>query len=1055
MKKTFLLLWAAAYGAMVVNLDADNQPIYNVPSPEVANLGMYGQVPVSYYTGVPDISVPLYEVKVGNFSMPITASYHIGSVKPNQTPGPLGLGWSLMAGGFITRTVRGLYDEKKGYRTAWGFYSHYSKAKNITPSKLEEYVAKDELGSEFDLCADEFYFNFLGYEGNFYLNEDGGWSVSSDSDVKVEFDSITGFASLSELEEANRINKTPGWGNRGKNQRFFIRFSIVGPDGTRYEFGGINATEFSISYYNRNNSDLVATSWRLTKITTPEKHVITFDYEGTSKTCDIEYRPYLEQRYNQSHPAGEQINAISEAGFSGYLNFPVNLMSITTPNETIEFTYNYDLNYRDRLNRMDPVSGGTGALYWNKTFLSWFGLENLSPTEKLMYQNAIGFTQFFNVEESDAKNSEEITTNDLLKEIMHYLLHRIAVRKNNTDCSQSIYFDYSNAGREKLSLISVKDYIPELLRDTIFVPDGYFLITNYRLPKKDADRQTIDHQFQYNLEKRLIYGYICSKTDSWGYWNGDTIRLYKAVDPQVIRPNFEATMAEVLTDIIYPTGGRTHFEYELNNYSKLVDIKTHTRLNEETGTAGGLRIKNILNIDRNGNFVSKRRYYYSKERVPNDAMTSSGICKGLPTFYSKYVLPDYEVDFNGGTVKRQGAKVYRCSSDGVYAPVTNMNSPIVGYTWVIEETMDSIGNSLGSIRYRYSNYDTDMEGNSHVDSLCYYTENTHNAFVEGYSPYMSNSFERGKLLSKEYMDSNDEIFKKEIYKYKRTSHAPLVTVYYERRDMDELKIYHNVSNPICGVCTWLLHTHTASYLPVSVTESIRSTDGKMVETGTRTYEYNNHKMLKRETATMSDGTEQSVSYTYPYDYGTYDWMTKANITEPIVEKRLTAGEMTRFEKNDYANVGGIPYIQKRTTGNGSTDVKTEYEVKRVDRYGNPVEMVINGVNNVLCWGHQGQRLLARVENAEFRKLKYLLNLPATSTSIDYSSLLNSRSQLPSAMFHIYTYTPDLLLQSETTPNGMTTFYGYDGFGRLKEVYYIEGGEKKLLKSFGYQYYNGK
>ena len=30
-------------------------PIKNVPSPEIAGLGEYGKVPVSLYTGVPDI----------------------------------------------------------------------------------------------------------------------------------------------------------------------------------------------------------------------------------------------------------------------------------------------------------------------------------------------------------------------------------------------------------------------------------------------------------------------------------------------------------------------------------------------------------------------------------------------------------------------------------------------------------------------------------------------------------------------------------------------------------------------------------------------------------------------------------------------------------------------------------------------------------------------------------------------------------------------------------------------------------------------------------------
>lgn len=46
-------------------------PIKNVPSPEIAGLGEYGKVPVSLYTGVPDISVPIYELKV------VTIRYHL------------------------------------------------------------------------------------------------------------------------------------------------------------------------------------------------------------------------------------------------------------------------------------------------------------------------------------------------------------------------------------------------------------------------------------------------------------------------------------------------------------------------------------------------------------------------------------------------------------------------------------------------------------------------------------------------------------------------------------------------------------------------------------------------------------------------------------------------------------------------------------------------------------------------------------------------------------------------------------------------------------------
>lgn len=159
-------------------------PVYNIPSPEVANLGMYGNVPVSLFTGTPDISIPLYEMKVGKYSLPITARYHTASVKPHAQPGPLGLGWSLMAGGYITRTVRFIYDEKMNTSGhAYGFYGHAAELKNMTETGFQIYtntymnVNSVLNNSYYELSPDEFSFNFCGYTGNFYYNDDCGWTV--------------------------------------------------------------------------------------------------------------------------------------------------------------------------------------------------------------------------------------------------------------------------------------------------------------------------------------------------------------------------------------------------------------------------------------------------------------------------------------------------------------------------------------------------------------------------------------------------------------------------------------------------------------------------------------------------------------------------------------------------------------------------------------------------------------------------------------------------------------------------------------------------------------
>lgn len=1003
-----------------------NQPVYNVPGPEIANLGLYGQVPVSYYTGVPDISVPLHEIKVGKFSMPITASYHVRSVKPNQTPGPLGLGWNLIAGGYITRNVRGYCDEyldKEG--TPIGFFSYTSKLNETSTnySKFDGFTEDFFTWNKktYELCADEFSFDFCGYQGNFYLNKDGGWSVVSDYDIKVEFDSINGFASLNDLK--TRFMGWSHWSKNGASRRYFCKFTLITPDGCRYEFGGINAIEFSIDYYDRNNSNLYATSWRLTKIITPDKRIINIDYLGY-QTCELQYIPRFSQRgeYPMNNGSswdsfwlGDDQGGVYDAhpyktgrlGYTGNLIFPVRITKITTPNEIIEFLYTRDIGFGQMF--------AWDALYWDTT--GW------KMNDIFKCQTDDPANQFLALTSVAKLDSENETRNAIAAWLEYYYLTNITIQPKNRNSLPIDYtFTYKKNKRRKLTGIVKQDFA-----------------TNNDAGTKSGiyTTGTQEYHFGYNTTQALPEKFIVGKTDSWGYYHGDNNVLsqpFNESDLQLVQPVTSATKAEVLTEIQYPTGGRSLLEYEQNTYSYIVD-SAHTVVHK-SGYAGGLRISKITNLDRDNHISGTKRFYYSQTKTS----TSSGILRAIPIMSIRYTA---RIRYNSSS----GDVFYCCeqkSYSGYYPPVTNMNSPDVGYSWVIEESLDPDNNPLGYVRYHFSNYDTDINGHQHLDSPAIYSHGV--AVNSSLASFTSNSLERGKLLSKEYYDSNGNMMRKEKTNYLRTQHAPLLTAY-QNTIMFNVNVYANLG--------WLTYTHTASYLPVSVTETIRSTNGQTVEYRTKTFEYNTHKMLSRETCSMSDGTEEVTTYKYPFDYIKYRWMTNANITSPVIEKKVTAGGLTHTETDEYAsNSSGVPYIQKRTVGTGGSG-RTEFEVSRVDSYGNPVEMTVNGVSNVLCWGYEGQRLLARVENATFTKLKYLLNMNPNATTMDYSALVNGRSLLPSALFHLYQYDANLRLQSETTPNGITTFYKYDNFGRLCEIYYIDGvtGNKKLLESYGYHYYN--
>lgn len=87
-------------------------------SPNVAGLGKYGDYQVSHFTGIPDISIPIFEAKSGSLSVPIALSYHASGVKPTDVGSWVGMGWSLSAGGQVARNVQGKPDEDTYYASS-------------------------------------------------------------------------------------------------------------------------------------------------------------------------------------------------------------------------------------------------------------------------------------------------------------------------------------------------------------------------------------------------------------------------------------------------------------------------------------------------------------------------------------------------------------------------------------------------------------------------------------------------------------------------------------------------------------------------------------------------------------------------------------------------------------------------------------------------------------------------------------------------------------------------------------------------------------------------
>ncbi|MBK9381710.1 MAG: hypothetical protein IPN39_10310 [Chitinophagaceae bacterium] len=81
------------------------------PSPDLATLTKGAELRSTPHTGGANSSIPIYELKLRNFSLPISVNYSSTGFKPEEIPSRVGLSWSLNAGGAVTRIVKGKPDD--------------------------------------------------------------------------------------------------------------------------------------------------------------------------------------------------------------------------------------------------------------------------------------------------------------------------------------------------------------------------------------------------------------------------------------------------------------------------------------------------------------------------------------------------------------------------------------------------------------------------------------------------------------------------------------------------------------------------------------------------------------------------------------------------------------------------------------------------------------------------------------------------------------------------------------------------------------------------------
>lgn len=1030
MKKLFLIcmaLWlcGAAYGQI------PKEPV-NFQSPNAFQMAKYVDASVNHFTGVPNISVPLYTLQEKNISVPLALNYDASGVRPDEHPGWVGMNFSLSAGGVITRTVNNLPDEfqtwgevaannKNGYYFLrarldpgdWNsLLNTWNQATTLLTAAEATLVESGPLPrGGYDLAPDEFSFSFPGYSGKFYLNQAGQWQVKSDRPLKVVFDNTF----LNVPMSTGMLHRLAG----KKNFESFSGFTIITEDGTQYKFGGTtDAIEYSIGFTTQHQDHWIANSWYLVKITSPTGEEVDFTYEapktlGGDGDNIYEYisQLYVSINFEPIFTVGtcDLRTPTSDDLFSGKLIRPVYLSKIKGKNIELKFSrstttelrydytkFNYNLNYV-----FSPWKNNT---------------EGAGDVEYQPYSSYAG--------------------------LKWKKLDQITVEQNGVTL-RTISFQYDNSANERLRLKSVRE------------------------KGKSTNIEQV-YAFDYD-ESQELPPYLSGKTDHWGFFNGRTsftgnlFNYSGAANYYADRqPDEQYLYAGILTKITYPTGGYTQFTYEPHYYGKKMTSKRSLAPVAVSNTmAGGLRVKKIVNIDpdRPTEAIEKEYFYvsgYNSQLTASqiNALPSSGVLSGQP----KYLIA---LSYTSTSSTYASAQRSSFSSQAFMPNSSNSYGTHVGYTQVIEKNKDNSYTKL-----TYSNFDNGrLDGDA--ESVLVNLQLTDLEYL----PNNSAKEKRGKLIEQEEMTASNLSVKKTVTDYAALNES---TAFVKAMDFKREK------KP-CGQegYTWFYvegisyRLNTYSYLPVKQSTYLYNSLGQNPVKEVREFTYNDERLVIEDKFTDSKGEVILKKIRYTKDMvslnrdpnGVYDGMTGKNIIGlPIEEVQLKDNKQLSRGLTNYANFHSSFYLpatvqqQKEDTAPLETRVQYDY-----DKKGNVVSQTLDGhTNTAYVWGYGGIFPIAKINNATYSTIEtalggeaavsaFLDQLNPTITEVNnFLAPLRTHQSLKSAQVNTYTYRPYIGVRSQRDARGVATYYEYDVFQRL---YGIRDHNRDFVRTICYNYAN--
>lgn len=694
------------------------------------------------------------------------------------------------------------------------------------------------------------------------------------------------------------------------------------------------------------------------------------------------------------------------------------------------------------------LTGDTRASIWDKNHiqhnmnLSWIRYKNKGFED---YQNDPEPTNFKLIRSISNSWIDLEFNYDSIRKIGNPKLPAVSAYYRQNLSNLRVYSKINNERLEKIKEINL--YNHEGFLDSLSISGN----GKYKFSYDRGDKKFSTEQFQKAI-------------DWWGYCNGkNNVSSLPRNDSDgdaasKRNPDSLFTKARALNEIVYPTGG-------------MVRINYGTHVFRDGTYGGGLRVESLETIDPSSGKILLKRFKYGNPRYSGIPVTS--IYYNFISRTHLYAGKDVTLVYNGGYSSRYHAFAYEVNIDAwstftfplVYTPYTSFN---VWYENVVEE------NDEGKIEYKFE-YTPTAEDPEFLDGIIDYTMSHREPSLIRQRAFKKNEaggFDLVRSVVNTY--THDFVFLNEVNVI--GSYREMSTC----QDISRRGSYEDLPGIINNSSLYpsrLMRTLGVGQVSLKKTQETLYFKNDSTTTYTN-YLYDKERPYNLAFKAVSLVDRDLITYKYYYsnnqlpankgitiaDHGLSDCLThKTAVIQQEIRRnsKIVGGDLTCFKTVN--STQKVPKEKYYIGSNGIMEKREEYPL--YDTYGNPVEVIKDKHSRIIrIWSYGGMYPVAEIKNATYQQVENALGglagtLPQGWLSDQIWSTLNNKLRsaidLKNAFVTTYRYKPLVGVIEIMDPRGKSIYYNYDTYGRLKETYMMENGNKKLLQENEYKYYDEK